>query len=168
MSARIITLAAVLTTFAVHSAVSQAKPNFSGTWKLNVEKSDPMGGGGGGGGGAGGGGMGAAPITIDQTDAKLTVTRTFNDQTTTSVYNLDGSESTNTSPRGESKSKAHWDGASLVIETTSTFNGQNGPMTINSKEVRTLSADGKTMTVVSTRPGRDGTETTRKTVYDKQ
>ena len=35
------------------------------------------------------------------------------------------------------------------------------------KEVRSLSADGKAMTVVSTRQSANG-ETTRKTVYDKQ
>jgi len=167
MSARILTVAAVLTSFALHSAVGQAKPNFSGTWKLNAEKSDPMGGGGGGGGMGGGMAM-AAPITITQTDATLTVVRTVNDQPQTSFYKLDGTESTNTSARGESKSKARWEGESLVIETSSSFNGPNGAMTINSKDVRTLSADGKTMTIVSTRPNREGAETTRKTVYDKQ
>jgi hypothetical protein len=163
MSARIITMAALLGSIALQPAVAQSKTDFSGNWKVNAEKSDPMGGGGGG-----GGGMSTAVTTITQAGGKLTVETKFGDQTRTSVYNLDGSESTNTSQRGESKSKAHWDGDALVIETTSTFNGPNGAVTTTSKEVRTLSADGKVMTVVRTGPGRDGVETTRKTVYDKQ
>jgi hypothetical protein len=68
---------------------------------------------------------------------------------------------------GETKSKAKWDGASLVIESVSNISGPNGDMQITSKEVRTLSADGKTMTVVLTRMTANG-ETTRKTVYEKQ
>lgn len=159
MSARILTMAALLTTVALHSAAGQAKPNFGGTWKLNVEKSDPMGGGGAGGGGMGAG-MAPAPTTITQTDAKLTIETKFGDQVRTTNYNLDGSESTNPGRNGDSKSKAHWDGASLVIETTSASG-------MTSKEVRSLSEDAKTMTVVTTRQGANG-ETTRKTVYDKQ
>lgn len=162
MSARILTVAAVLTSFALHTAVGQAKPNFSGTWKINTEKSDPMMGGGGGGGGMG---MMAAPITITQTETELVVERTMGEQVVKSTYYLDGRESTNPGMRGsESKSKARWEGTSLVIETTSVM-GEN---TVTSKEVRTLSEDGKTMTVVRTGPGRGGEVTTRKTVYDKQ
>lgn len=160
MSARILTVAAVLTSFALHSAVGQAKANFSGTWKMNTEKSDPMGGGGGGGGGM----MTPGPLVITQTDTELTTEQSFGDQVRKATYYLDGRESTNPGGRGgEAKSKAHWDGASLVIETTSMM-GEN---MVTTKSVRSLSDDGKTLTVVTTRPGPNG-ETTRKTVYDKQ
>ncbi|HEV8598676.1 MAG TPA: hypothetical protein VGQ69_04910 [Gemmatimonadales bacterium] len=156
MSARFLTVAAVLTSFALHSAVGQAKPNFSGSWKLNTEKSDPMGGGGGG----GGGGMTMGLLTITQTETELVTEQPFGDQVRKSTYYLDGRESTNPGMRGgESKSKARWEGNSLVIETTSMM-GEN---TVTSKTVRTLSEDGKTMTVVTTRG-----ENTRKAVYDKQ
>jgi hypothetical protein len=47
------------------------------------------------------------------------------------------------------------------------MSGPNGDMQVTSKEVRSLSADGKTMTVVTTSQGPNG-ETTRKMVYDKQ
>jgi hypothetical protein len=162
MSARILTVAALLTSLAVQTAVGQAKPNFSGTWKINTEKSDPMGGGGGGGGGMGG--MMAAPITITQTETELVEERTFNDQVRKSTYFLDGRESSNPAGRGgEAKSKARWEGDALVIETTRMM-GENQ---VTTKAVRTLSADGKTMTIVSTTPGPNG-EVTRKTVYDKQ
>lgn len=162
MSARILTVAALLTGLAAHTAVGQGTPNFGGTWKLNVEKSDPAGGMGGGGGG-GGAGM-AAPLTITQTGTELVTEQTFGDQVRKATYYLDGRESTNPGMRGgESKSKARWDGNALVIETTSMM----GDNAVTIKVVRTLSEDGKMMTVVTTRPGPNG-ETTRKTVYDKQ
>ena len=163
MSVRILTMAAFLTSVVLSPAAAQGKTNFSGAWKLNVEKSDPMGGMGGGGGGGGGGmggGMAPAPTTITQTDTKLTIETKFGDQVRTSTYNLDGSESINPGRNGDNKSKLSWDSASLVIETT-TASG------MTYKEVRTLSADGKIMTVVRTSQGPNG-ETTRKTVYDKQ
>jgi len=161
MSTRILTMAALLTSFAVHTAVGQAKPNFAGTWKLNVEKSDPAGGMGGGGGG---GGMAPGPLTITQTATELITEQTFGEQVRKATYYVDGRESTNPGGRcGEAKSKVRWDGNALVIETTSMM-GENA---VTTKTVRTLSEDGKTMTTVTTRPGPNG-ETTRKTVFDKQ
>jgi hypothetical protein len=165
MTARILTVAALLTSVALHPAAAQGKTDFSGTWKINTEKSDPMGGMGGGGGG--GGGMANAVTTITQTATQLTIETKFGDQTRTATYFLDGKESTNQGRMGETKSKAHWDGASLVIESIGSMNGPNGAMTMSSKEVRTLSEDGKTMTVVTTRSGPNG-EVTSKRVYDKQ
>jgi len=165
MSVRTLTLTtALLASAVIGPAAAQGKPDFSGSWKLNVEKSDPMGGMGGGGGS---GGMAMAPITITQKDGKLSIESKRGEQVTTAVYNLDGSESTNTTMRGESKSKVSWDGNSLVITSESTFNGANGPMSVTSKEVRSLSADGKIMTVVRTSQTPNG-EMTRKTVFDKQ
>lgn len=159
MSGRILAVAALVASLSVQQAVAQAKPSFAGTWKMNMEKSDPMGGGGGG--------MAMAPLVITQTDKQLVITRNVNGQDQVTTYNLDGTESTNTTGRGESKSKAHWEGSSLVIETTSTFNGQSGPMTITSKEVRSVSADGKEMTISTTRTTQNGEQTTKR-VYDKQ
>src|ERR1041384_1681515 len=51
MSIRILTAAALLATVALRPALAQGdkKPDFSGTWKVNTEKSDPTGGGGGAG-----------------------------------------------------------------------------------------------------------------------
>ncbi|HEU5219745.1 MAG TPA: hypothetical protein VFU23_13890 [Gemmatimonadales bacterium] len=163
MSVRNLTVAALLASAVLSPVAAQGKPDFSGSWKVNTEKSDPMGGGMGGGGGGGA----AATITITQSATKLTVETHRGEQVTTATYNLDGSESVNTTQRGESKSKATWDGASLVINSESSFTGPNGAMTVTSKEVRTLSADGKTMTVVRTSQTPNG-EMTRKTVYDKQ
>lgn len=163
MSGRILSVASLLTAVAVTTAAAQAKPNFSGTWKLNMEKSE-MGGMGGGGGGGGMGGM-MAPVTITQTETELVVERTTGDRVRKDTYYLDGRESTNPGFRGgESKSKARWEGNALVIETTAMM-GENQ---ITTKMVRTLSADGKTMTVETTRPAQGGEMRTTKQVFDKQ
>ena len=109
-----------------------------------------------------------AVTTITQTATELTIVTKIGENTRTATYKLDGSESVNPGARGgETKSKAKWDGASLVIESVSNVSGPNGDMQITSKEVRSLGEGGKTMTVVTTRQGQNG-ETTRKTVYDKQ
>jgi hypothetical protein len=163
MSVRNLTVAALLASAVFSPVAAQGKPDFSGSWKVNAEKSDPMGGMGGG----GGGGMGTSVVTITQSATKLVVETKRGEQVTTATYNLDGSETTNTTQRGESKSKVSWDGSSLVISSESSFNGPNGAMTVTSKEVRSLSADGKTMTVVRTSQTPNG-EMTRKTVFDKQ
>ena len=160
MSTRILTVAALLATVALQPAAAQGKTDFSGSWKMNVEKSDPMGGGGGGGGG--GANMMATAVTmITQSATQLVIETKFGDQSRSATYNLDGKESVNTGMRGgETKSTVKWDGASLVIESVNAT-GQT------SKEVRSLSADGKQMTVVTTRQGQNG-EMTTKRVYDKQ
>ena len=136
--------------------------NFSGTWALDQAKSQmPQMGGGGGGRGPGGGG----PMTITQTAAELAIERAgMGGQTTKSVYKLDGSESVNTTGRGESKSKCKWEGAKLVIATTSVF----GERTINMTAAYSLSADGKVLTVEQTRPSQDGTDVKSTMVYNKQ
>jgi hypothetical protein len=164
MTARFLSTAALLAAFATAPALAQAKPDFSGAWKLNAEKSDPMGGGGGGGGGM----MRDAVTTITQTATELTLVTKFGENSRTAAYKLDGTESVNPGMRGgESKTKAKWDGATLVLEHVRNMSGPNGDMQMTSKEVRSLSADGKTMTVVTTTQGPNG-EMTRKMVYDKQ
>jgi hypothetical protein len=116
-----------------------SKANFAGKWAFNATKSDlgqaPQGQGQGGGQRMGGGG----DFTATQDANLLTVERTRTGQdgqavTTTSKYTLDGKVSVNTTARGESKSTATW------------------------------SADGKSLTIVTTRTfERDGQTTEMKT-----
>src|SRR5512138_3527291 len=87
-------------------------------------------GGGQGGGGrtrGGGGGRGSGAVedtlqrddrvTITQTDEGLIVTR--EEEGRMSRYSFDGKETTNPGPRDSTiKSKAHWDGVALVVEST--------------------------------------------------
>jgi hypothetical protein len=132
-------------------ARAQGKPDFSGTWMRDAAKSDqPMGRGGRG-------GAAVDSLTIAQTPAQLTEKR----GELTLVYKLDGSASTNQMPgRGgpqEVKSTAKWDGSKLVIESVRDFQG----MSITQKETRSLSADGKEMTIEQSIATPQGERTTK-------
>ena len=124
---------------------AQAQTDFSGTWKLNAEKSDT--------GGRGGRGGAMTDMVVKQSAAELSVTR--GEQTI--VYKLDGSEITITGARGNSTAKARVEGATIVIETTRAMN----EMTMTSKA--TWSIDGGSLVITTTTPQGE-----RKQVYDKQ
>ena len=157
-------------------------PNFAGTWKLDTSKLDerraatiesqnmaveqtdkevksttttvrkpaPAGGGGGGqgggGGGFGGGQGGGGPIS----------------------YMLDGKEvvAERDTPNGKIsiKTMAKVEGGKLNVTTSSV-----GPDGTERKSITIweLSADGKTLTVKATRPGRDGVDMTTESFYTK-
>ena len=111
-------------------------------------------------------GMGSFSITHDG-DAlvvKRKVEFQGEERTFESRHTTDGKENVNEGFRGSSvKSKTHWEAAKLVTE--SVMETPNG--TRETKEVRSLSADGKTMTVEVTSKGGFG-EGTRKMVYNKK
>ncbi len=149
------------------------KPDFSGNWKLNADASDPVGppGGGGGGGGqrgpGGGAGMRATEVFITQSDSKIVIESKMGDRTRVTTYYLDGRESKNPGMRdAEMTTKSTWADNTIVTEGENTVTTPMGEMTIKSKEVRSMSADGKQMTVVTTAVTPQG-ERTRKAVYDK-
>jgi hypothetical protein len=129
-------------------ASAQAKPDFSGKWTQDMEKSDQPQGGGGGRGPAG-----PQQITIAQTATEISIERTTGQGTQKTVYKLDGTESTNAMGRGgDVKSKTTWDGAKLVTKYQRTM-GEN---TVEVSETRSLEADGtlKLVTVSGTNPAR--------------
>jgi hypothetical protein len=102
---------------------------------------------------------------ITQTAKELKIQREGSDAA--SVYALDGSESSNTGPRGgTAKSKSRWDGAALVTEGDQTMTTPNGEFTMKFKETRSLAEDGS-MVVVRVSESPRG-EQTRKTVYKKK
>jgi hypothetical protein len=150
---------------------AQAKANFAGTWALNTEKSalpqgGPGGGGAGGGGGGGGRGMfGGGNFTVTQDANTLSQMREGPDGTITTKYTLDGKETTNSMGFGDSKSTATWsaDGKKLTVVTKMDFNGNEMITTA----VWSL-IDASTLSIETTRPGRDGGSTTTKMVYDKK
>lgn len=167
---RLISLVMMLAMFSPVVINAQAgKTNFAGEWTLNAEKStQPQGGQGGGGMRMGGGNFVAT-----QEANLLTVVRTRTGQdgqavTTTMKYTLDGKESINTSPRGDSKSVAKWsaDGKSLTIETSRTMDMNGESMTMKSTEMWVLT-DPKVLTVSSTRQSPNG-EVKSTMVYDKK
>ena len=170
MKSRLGGVATLLLLFVAVALAQDTKPNFAGEWALDREKSEmgePRPGGSGGGRGRGMGmGMGSFSITHDG-DA-LVVKRKFEfqgeERTFESRHTTDGKENVNEGFRGSSvKSKTHWEGAKLVTE--SVMETPNG--TRETKEVRSLSADGRTMTVEVTSKGGFG-EGTRKMVYNKK
>jgi hypothetical protein len=152
---------------------AQARTNFSGSWAFDQAKSDPPAQGrrGGGGGGRGGSGGVATTLTITQTPTQITVERALGPAGTTSaVYKLDGSESTNA--LGDvflSRSKVSWDGAKLVIATVKDMGqGPDGMMSEDLKEIYSL--DAGMLTVIATThntPSTPNSDRTRKLVYNK-
>ena len=173
MRRNFLVVAVVLMFGAAASLAAQAKPDFSGKWTLDPASAPappagaPAGGGGGGGGrgGFGGGGRGGGfgnEFTIAQNAKTLTITRMQGDQTVTTVYNLDGSESKNSvQGRGgatEQVSKATWDGNKLVVTT----------MAGNGEQKRVFAMEGGNLTIETTAPGRDGGPgTPNKVTYKK-
>jgi hypothetical protein len=107
---RLLSLTIILALVAPVIVNAQAgKANFAGSWAINAAKSTQPPAGGGGGGQR----MGGGDFTATQEANLLTVTRTRTGQdgtatTTVTKYTLDGKESINTSARGDSKSVATW------------------------------------------------------------
>ena len=171
MRRNFLVVAVVLMFGAAASLAAQAKPDFSGKWVMDpaAAPAAPAGGGGGGGGRGGGRGGGFGnEFTIAQNAKTLTITRMQGDQTVTTVYNLDGSESKNmVAGRGGGEptaqiSKAVWDGAKLVVTTTINAGGNN------IEQKRVFAMEGGNLTIETTQPGRDGGPgTPNKVTYKK-
>ena len=149
------------------AGVMAQAPALSGKWTLVPAADAAAGGGGGGGGrggrgGGGGGGCGmACTITVDATTMK--VERMVGENTITSTYKLDGSESKNSMPgrQGgaptEVVSKATVAGGKITVKT---MQGQNEVTTV-------YSLSGGNMVVETTRPGQDGSPMTTSQTYKK-
>jgi hypothetical protein len=132
------TAVAVMALFAGTAAVgaAQAVPNLSGTWVLQVDKSD----------------FGGLPAPTSRTDVvdhqepRLTIKRTAvangQETTTTLVYEINGQPFKNMVGPSEVTSTLHWEGATLV--SVSTVQSAQGEITITDRY--SLSEDGKTLT----------------------
>ena len=161
---RILSLALVLSLFIPAIVVAQtAKVNFSGNWVLNEEKSNmgdnPR--------------MGGGNFVASQEANLLSVERTRTNRdgetvTTNMKYTLDGKESINTSPRGDSKSVASWsaDGKTLNISTSRTFEMNGETINMKTVEVWTLT-NPETISVESTATTPNG-ERKMTMIYDKK
>jgi hypothetical protein len=145
------------------AAATAQTPDFSGTWKVNVIKSDAP--------PARGGqqiDMSNLMLTITQTAEMLTIVQSGMGPERTASYYLDGRESTNAGMRGgEMKTTSKWDGATLVTEGTANVQTQQGATTMSWFETRSVSDDGKTMTVSTTTDSPMG-KRTMKRVFEKQ
>ena len=133
------------------------KPNFTGSWKMNSEKSD----------------FGPVPPpekmerTIKHEDPKLNVNSMSvgpqGENKTEANYTTDAKDSVNKMNGMEVKSVAAWDGSNLTIKYKREAQG----MEISFVENWTLSADGKVLTVVNNLSTPQG-DFVLKMVMDKQ
>jgi hypothetical protein len=124
----------VLSFFSVASVVqAQDKPNVSGTWKMNAEKTKFE-----------QGGPRAVTIKFDHLGSSLsevfTIANDGGERTANFAYTLDGSESKQRMGDEQVTAAARWEGESLVIELK---NNQGNTFL---RKI-TVSADGKTMTI---------------------
>ena len=121
---------------AANMAIAADKPDFSGSWKMDADKSvfGPM----------------PPPTsmtrTVDHKDPVLSVATVSSgpqgDQNTTFKYSTDGKETTNSMMGNDVKSTASWEGKTLVIKSAANFGGADYKLT----NKWTLSDDGKTLT----------------------
>ena len=162
MRTRLLALASSIFLVAGAAIFAQGgKPDLSGTWNLDKEKSEM-------GGGPGGGQRMVSPsMTIEHKDPQLTIKRKFEfqgeERTRELKYTTDGKPNTNEGFRGRSmKSKTFWEGDKLVIETTRETQQGN----LETKEVYSLSNDGKTLTIEMSR--KDAGGSSRKMLYVKE
>ncbi|MEO8648560.1 MAG: hypothetical protein ABI539_05280 [Acidobacteriota bacterium] len=180
---KVFTLAAFCCIFAI-AATAQKAPDFSGTWTLDVSKSQ----------------LGernrieGMTMTVVQTakDVKVTTEtkrqappadaaaagagmgrpgggggmgRGFGGSDTTNVYTLDGKETTIEvdGPNGKMPMKLKGlveAGGKATFSTSRTFNSPNGEVTFTTKEAWSLAADGKTLTVIKEQASMRGTNST--------
>ena len=154
---RKILLLTLLLAMPLMSVFAQQKTDYSGTWKLNVTKSD----------------FGMIPGPSSRTDVITHKDPTLSNHVSaesdqgkvdyTVNYSTDGKEVTNTVSERVSKSTAKWDGNNLVINTKLKFNDAD----VDIVSTWVLAADGKTLTVSAHFTSTMG-ETDQKLVYEKQ
>lgn len=139
------------------TAFAQSQPNFTGTWKVNVAKSDY--------------GMLPPPEsrmdviehTGDTVKNKVSAVNQQGKQDYTLTFKTDGSESVNKIADREMKITAKWDGPALAVTMKLNLQGQD----IDILSKWTLSGDGSTLTQNVHLASAMG-ETDQKVVYEKQ
>ena len=139
------------------TVAAQQKPDFSGTWKLNVAKSD----------------FGALPGPQSRTDVithkdpslsdSVTVESEEGKQQYTANYTTDGKEATNKIGTRDVKTAVKWSGSSLALSSKFTYEGAD----VAGESTWSLSADGKVLTISIHYASSIG-ETDQKLVYEKQ
>lgn len=123
-----------LTTAALFSA--EARPDFSGDWKMDPARSVSA--------NTGEPGAGDRSVIIKQTATEVSIETRYGDKSETLVYKLDGTQTEKPAQdNGPFQWRAEWDGGRLLTETNRNVNRA----TVTIKEARTLDPKGKEMTV---------------------
>ncbi len=141
----------------VASAFAQQKPNVTGTWKLNVAKSD----------------FGALPGPESRTDVithkdpalsnSVSVVGAQGKQEYTLNYTTDGKEALNKIGERELRSTLKWVGNDLAVSVKTTYNGAD----VTAEGTWVLAPDGKTLTISVHYASAMG-ETDQKLIFEKQ
>jgi hypothetical protein len=135
---------------------AQTKPNINGVWKMDSARSD----------------FGSGPVSASRLDRisyndpnlKDTITQKLNpgaENTYDMNYSTDGKETVNKVRGNTVNSTAHWDGDVLVVDST-----VHALREQKMNDRYTLSADGKTLTLLRRMTGHFDTD--QKIVFDKQ
>ena len=156
---------AAFTTLCSAITVNAQKPNFSGEWKLNEEKSTL---------GQYGGRMAAKKLKLNgQTDSlsiqRFSTSQSGNEITSNEKLTFDGKEKESTVfGNTTKKSTAKWseDGKSLNVNSTIMLDRNGEKTEIKVTESWKVAEDGKTLSIESTANSSFGTNT-MKLVYDK-
>src|SRR5437867_3537144 len=108
---RMLSLATVLLGLVAAPLTAQAKPDFSGNWKLDKDKSDPPGMGMGR-QGQSGNPPADVSLFVTQMETKLVIEQKMGDRSRRLTFNLDGRESSNPGMRAgqEMKTTSRWSG----------------------------------------------------------
>ena len=128
--AAVVLLASLASFISLSPVYAQAKPDFSGSWRMDAARSESA---------AQAEPIGPVTLVITQTPVELRVATTRAQQTSTVIYKLDGTKVMVNS--GESAT--HWDGSRLVTDSVFNVNGA----TVTTTETRTLMPGGNEMLV---------------------
>jgi hypothetical protein len=156
----------LLPAFLVSFSGKTYKANYTGSWKLNEQKSEL---------GEFGGRIAARKFKVEQKDDVISITRTgttFNgdEYSNTETLTFDGKVCEMTVyETSKKKSTIKWseDGNSFVITYTFDFNFNGESSTINGTEKWSISEDGKSLTSQTNSQGPQG-DFTMKGVYEKE
>src|ERR671935_811821 len=142
-------------------ALAQARPDFSGTWKISQAKSSRN-------------VVGNTPdiqfpsqLDVKQTPTDIAVVGTsVRQRPVSATYKLDGSKVNVQAPEGITETgQATLNGSSLVITSRRSFSSPAGDVVVDFKEVWTV--NGNELTIEKTRTQVGDTPSTQKAVYDK-
>jgi hypothetical protein len=119
------------------AARAQGKPDFSGTWTMDVTRSHsptyPD-------------FIGPVTLIIKQTPTELSIETRRGEKRSTLSGTIEDSESKAAGGSGATAFRSYWDGTRLVSETIRNVNES----TVRAKEVRSLDAGGREMTIETT------------------
>ena len=153
-------IVATLVLAASQGSIAQGKPDLTGTWVLNFDKSGPE--------VAGNGADVPFPsqIVVVQSPTELSVKRSSVRQAPfAAVYKLDGSKVTLEAPADiKETGEAKFDGTTLVVTSRRLFSSPAGDTVVDFTEIWTL--NGNTLTVKKTMT-QEGESQTATAVYDK-